>query len=165
MKNRIAVYAGTFDPPTKGHIDIVARVAPLFDKLFLVIADNPRKMPLFPAQERLEMLQETLSQEGHLKNTIVSIWKGLVVDFCKQNEAHVLIRGLRAMSDFETELQVSSMNRRLAPEIETFHVMTDEKYFFVSSTLIKEIAQFGAPLSEWVPAPVEKKLKERFGLK
>jgi len=164
MKNRIAVYAGTFDPPTKGHIDIVARVAPLFDKLFLVIADNPRKMPLFPAQERFEMLQETLSHEGHSKNTIVSIWKGLVVDFCKQNEAHVLIRGLRAMSDFETELQVSSMNRRLAPEIETFHVMTDEKYFFVSSTLIKEIAQFGAPLSEWVPAPVEKKLKERFGL-
>jgi pantetheine-phosphate adenylyltransferase len=86
------------------------------------------------------------------------------VDFCKKNNVSVLVRGLRAISDFESELQVSSMNRRLDSNIETFHVMTDEKYFFVSSSLIKEIAQFGAPLSEWVPLPVEKMLRKKFGV-
>jgi pantetheine-phosphate adenylyltransferase len=163
--SRVAVYAGTFDPLTKGHMDIVARVAPLFDKLFLVIADNPKKAPLFTSQERLELVRESIALEFPKFSIEVAICKGLVVDFCKKNNARVLVRGLRAMSDFEVELQVSSMNRRLAPYIETFHVMTDEKYFFVSSTLIKEIAHFGATLSEWVPLPVEKKLKERFRAK
>jgi pantetheine-phosphate adenylyltransferase len=162
MRPQRAVYAGSFDPPTRGHLDIVRRVAPLFEKVFLLVADNPRKMPLFSAKERREILLDILNQENLHERVEVHVWPGLVVDFCKSNQVSVLIRGLRAISDFEAELQVSSMNRRLAPDIETFHVMTDEKYFFVSSSLIKEIAQFGAPLSEWVPGPVEKKLLERF---
>ncbi len=164
MKTRNAVYAGTFDPPTRGHLDIARRVAPVFDNFYFVVADNPKKTPMFSAEERKKALIESIKEEQLPSHIKVEVWSGLVVDFCKKNNVSVLVRGLRAISDFESELQVSSMNRRLDSNIETFHVMTDEKYFFVSSSLIKEIAQFGAPLSEWVPLPVEKMLRKKFGV-
>ena len=160
---RLAVYAGSFDPPTNGHIDVVQRIAPHFDCLYLVVADNPRKKSLFTAPERVEMLQGAIQATKFEKLCKVTSHGGLIVNFCKEVGAKVLIRGLRAVSDFETEFQIASMNRTLDPNIETLHVMTDEKYLFISSTLIKEVAQFGTDkLRELVPVNVEKALVKRF---
>ena len=160
---RVAVYAGSFDPPTNGHLDIVRRVQPLFDKIHLVVADNPRKLVLFTAAERAELLREALKGSVPAESLFVTVHEGLVVDYCKKIGARVLIRGLRAVRDFEVELQMASMNRRLDPTIETLHVMTDEKYFFVSSSLIKEIAHYGASLlKDLVPANVASALAKRF---
>jgi pantetheine-phosphate adenylyltransferase len=158
---RLAVYAGSFDPPTNGHIDIVRRVQPLFDKLYLVVAENARKTPFFSSKERQELLNGALKDSLPRDSFEVCIHDGLIVDFCKKIGATVLVRGLRAVSDFEVELQMASMNRRLDPKIETFHVMTDEKFFFVSSSLIREVAYHGGELGELVPANVREKLKQK----
>ena len=157
----LAVYAGSFDPPTYGHVDIVKRIAPLFDKIFLVVAKNPRKKTLFEAEERAALLKEALASQLKGVDIEVCIHDALLVDFCKQKGAKVLIRGLRAMSDFEGELQMASMNRKLAPGIETFHVMTDEKFSFISSSLIKELAHFDTNLKELVPKNVLAALKKK----
>jgi len=159
--NRKAVYAGSFDPPTLGHIDILKRVAPLFDEVHIVIARNARKQGWLSPDERVALLKGAVDAEGISHRVVVSSFEGLVVDYCKRVSAQILIRGLRAMSDFETELQMASMNRRLAPEIETMAVMTDEKYHYVSSSLIREIFQYGTGLEGLVPANVEIYLKER----
>lgn len=158
----VAVYAGTFDPPTLGHIDIVKRVVPMFPELHVVIAHNPRKKTLFSAEERAELFREAL--KGVLpKNAkiTVNVHVGLVVDYCKAVGSRVLVRGMRAVSDFEYEWQMASMNRHLAENIETVHIMTDEKYFFVSSSLVKEISHFGGDMASFVPACVVKALKEK----
>ena len=131
---RAAVYAGSFDPLTLGHLDIIQRVAPLFDRLYLAVGRNQKKQGLFRAEERAELIRGAIKSARLKGDFHVEIVDGLIVDFCKEHEIHVLIRGLRALSDFETELQISSMNRKLAPKIETFHVMTAEKYFFLSSS-------------------------------
>lgn len=162
---RTAVYAGSFDPPTSGHLDVICRVQPLFDKLFLVVADNLRKQALFSADERIKLLHDALSKRLPKNSFEVKPHNGLVVEFCQKVGAHVLIRGIRAVSDFESEFQMATMNRRLDPTIETLHVMTDERHFFVSSSLVKELAMHGAPLEELVPPNVLKALKKKVALK
>jgi pantetheine-phosphate adenylyltransferase len=161
MKN-IAVYGGSFDPPTLGHIDVVKRVYANFDEIHVVVAVNSNKKGFFEPHERVALLEKALAdlvQKGRVK---VKSHQGLLVGYCAKVGAKILIRGLRAVSDFEAELQMASMNRRLAPKIETFHVMTDEKFLFVSSSLIKEIAEHGVSLSDLVPAGVEAALKNKF---
>jgi len=151
---RQATYAGTFDPLTHGHLDVIRRVQPLFDKLHLVVAVNSAKKTLFTAAERVELIRlsvESVLPKGSFE---VSSYEGLVVEYCRANQVHVLIRGLRAVSDFEKEFQMAAMNRRLDSRIETLHVMTDERHFFLSSSLVKEIAHHHGPLEELVPAPV-----------
>lgn len=156
-----AVYAGSFDPPTNGHLDIIRRMHPNFDKLHLVIAANPRKQTLFTAEERAQLLREAVAEILPAGSFEVAVHGGLVVDYCRQVKSRVLIRGLRAISDFESEFQMATMNRRLDPSVETLLVMTDEKYFFVSSSLIKEVALHGGPLKGLVPPNVEKALVKR----
>ena len=158
---RRAAFAGSFDPPTNGHIDIIERVCSHFDKLYVVVAHNERKKSLFSPQERAELFKKSLAHLKKKKNVEVLVCDTLLVDFCRKHGVNSLIRGLRAVSDFEGELQMASMNRNLAPEIETFHVMTDVKYSFVSSSLIKELAHFDAPLTQWVPTPVAVALKRK----
>jgi pantetheine-phosphate adenylyltransferase len=159
---RIAVYAGSFDPPTLGHLDIVARVRDHFDELHIVVAASARKAALFSATERVELIKTALVSLKLNENVVVTQDPGLIVHYCQKVSSKTLIRGLRALSDFESELQMASMNRKLAPGVETMHIMTDEKYFFLSSTLVRELAAFQAPLKDLVPACVEKALQERF---
>lgn len=159
--NRIAVYAGSFDPPTNGHLDVVRRVQPLFDKIYMLVADNSRKKTLFTADERVELLVGALAERIPLGSFEVRPWTGLVVDFCKEIGAKVLIRGLRAVSDFENEFQMATMNRRLDPTVETLHVMTDEQYFFLSSSLVKELARHKTNLNNLVPQNVMEALKKK----
>ena len=159
---RAAVYAGSFDPLTLGHLDIIQRVAPLFDRLYLAVGRNQKKQGLFRAEERAELIRGAIKSARLKGDFQVEIVDGLIVDFCKEHDIHVLIRGLRALSDFETELQISSMNRKLAPKIETFHVMTAEKYFFLSSSIVKEIASFGGSLDGLVPDNVAIALQKKF---
>lgn len=158
---KIAVFAGSFDPPTLGHLDVVRRVSGLFDEIILAVASNAKKNPLFNDRERVLMLKQALEEEGFEKKCRVDVCPGLVVDFCRQHNAKFLIRGLRAVSDFDGELQMATMNRTLDSNIETLHVMTDQKYLFLSSTLIKEVFTHGGDLSSLVPKVVCKKLKER----
>lgn len=156
-----AVYAGSFDPPTNGHIDVIRRVQPNFDKLFLVVAENPRKKTLFTTQERIDLLKEALKgvlPEGSFQ---VESSDGLIVDYCRKVKAKILIRGLRAISDFEAEFQMATMNRRLGKDIETLLVVTDEKYLFVSSSLIKEVAYHRGELDGLVPDNVKKALEQK----
>lgn len=158
---KIAVYAGTFDPPTLGHLDVISRVQPLFDKLILVVAHNIRKQTLFSAEERKSLLAESAQKILPKGSFEVAIHEGLIVDFCKVHNVKVLVRGIRAMSDFEYEFQMSTMNRRLAPKLETLHVMTDERHFFVSSTLVKEVAMHAGDLKSLVPENVRKALETK----
>lgn len=159
--SRTAVYAGSFDPPTNGHIDVIRRVQPNFDKLYLVVAENSRKNTLFTTEERVKLLQgalEPILPEGSFE---VESCSGLIVDYCRKVGTHILIRGLRAISDFEAEFQMATMNRRLRGDIETLLVVTDEKYFFVSSSLIKEVAYHGGELEGLVPENVKKALEKK----
>ncbi|MBS1984895.1 MAG: pantetheine-phosphate adenylyltransferase [Bdellovibrionales bacterium] len=158
--SRTAVYAGSFDPPTNGHLDIIRRVQPRFGKLYLVIAENARKQALFSTAERMALLQEAL-KDLPVGSVEVRTHDGLIVDFCRQVKSTVLIRGLRAISDFEGEFQMATMNRRLDHDIETFLIMTDEKYFFVSSSLVKEVAAHGGDLTGLVTPQVEKALVKK----
>ena len=158
MKVR-AVYPGSFDPITNGHIYIAERAAAIFDEVIVSILINERKQGSFNVQERLDMARESLS---HVKNIRVDSFNGLLVDYVRQNNASVIIRGLRAMSDFEYEFQMALMNRKLAPEIETFFIVTDSKYSYVSSSSIREIFHFGGTVKDFVPDVVFNKLIERY---
>ena len=158
MKVR-AVYPGSFDPITNGHIYIAERAAAIFDEVIVSILINERKQGSFNVQERLDMARESLS---HVKNIRVDSFNGLLVDYVRQNNAGVIIRGLRAMSDFEYEFQMALMNRKLAPEIETFFIVTDSKYSYVSSSSIREIFHFGGTVKDFVPDVVFNKLIERY---
>lgn len=161
MSSRIAVYAGSFDPPTFGHIDVIRRVQPIFDKLYLVVANNARKTTLFSAEERVELLEGAVKDVLPKGSYEIATHSGLIVEFCAKVGSRVLIRGLRALSDFEAEFAMSTMNHRLSPKVETFLVMTDQKYFFVSSSLIKEVFQHGGDLKGLVPDNVEKALVKK----
>jgi len=154
-----ALYAGTFDPVTYGHLDVIRRAAALFDKVIVGVSVNPRKAPVFSTEERIEMLREAL--EG-LDNVRVEVVPGLVVDFARQVGARVLVRGLRAVSDFESELQMASTNRALAPEVETVFFTTSPDYHYLSASLVCDIARFGGDVSEFVPPHVEKRLRDRW---
>jgi pantetheine-phosphate adenylyltransferase len=156
---RIAVYAGSFDPPTLGHLDIVKRAAPLFDTLYVLIAVNTAKKELFSVEERIKLLQDSC-EEQNLKVKVAS-HQGLVVDFCDKVGAQILIRGIRAVSDFEKEFQIATMNRHLNRNIESLHIMTDEKYFFLSSSLVKEVAMMGTEMTKLVPKSVARALAKR----
>lgn len=161
---RIAVYPGTFDPITKGHRDIIQRAALLFDKIIIAIAVNAGKNPTFSLQERFQLVLhevQALSQEKNLNNIEVQTFDTLLVNFAKQVEARILIRGLRAVSDFEYELQLVGMNTSLSPTLETIFLMASERYQFISSSMIKEVAHLGGDVTPFVSDFVAKKLLEK----
>ncbi len=153
-----ALYAGTFDPVTNGHLDVIRRAAALFDRVVVGVSVNPRKEPLFTAEERVAMLREAC--EG-LGNVTIDVVPGLVVAYARTAGVNVLIRGLRAVSDFESELQMASTNRALAPEIETVFFTPAPEYHYLSSSTVCDIARFGGDVSTFVPPLVERRLAER----
>jgi len=153
-----AIYPGTFDPPTNGHLDLIERSAKLFDVLIVAIGEASAKNPLFSLEERLHMLRELCA---NYPNVEVDHFKGLLVNYAKEKGANLIIRGLRAVSDFEYEMQMALMNRKLAPEIETVFLMTSAKWSFLSSSLVKEIALLGGCVRDLVPPLVENYLKEK----
>jgi pantetheine-phosphate adenylyltransferase len=159
MIMNIAVYPGSFDPITNGHIDLIERAIRIFDKLIVAVAENPGKTPLFTIEERLDMVRKTTEM---YKNVVVDCISGLTVDYVKQHGALVIVRGLRAISDFEFELQMALMNRRLDNEIETIFLMPSLQYSFVKSAHVKELASLGASLEGLVPELVIKRLREKF---
>jgi pantetheine-phosphate adenylyltransferase len=156
---RVAIYPGSFDPVTNGHLDIVERGLRLFDRLIVTIMYNPAKKSLFTLEERIEMLEDSLIQ---FPNVQVDSYYGLSVDYAKQKKAHGILRGLRAVSDFEYEFQMALMNRRLNRDVQTIFLMTGFRWIFTSSSIIKEAATFGGDISSMVPPHVEGKLKEKF---
>ncbi|MCB4204875.1 pantetheine-phosphate adenylyltransferase [Deferribacterales bacterium Es71-Z0220] len=147
-----AIYPGTFDPMTNGHLDIVERGVIMFDSLIIGVAENKRKKPMFSIDERVEMIKKSVS---HLKNVEVKPFSNLLVDFMKSERANIVLRGLRAVSDFEFELQLALMNRKLNPECETVFLMPNKKYIFLSSSMIREIAMLGGDVCELVPPKVK----------
>lgn len=155
----IAVYPGSFDPVHMGHLDVIARAARVFDTVIVAVARNSEKDAVFNAAERMEMLREATAQ---LPNVQVDGFDGLTVEFARARRAGVLVKGLRAVVDFEYELKQASMNQRLAPELDTVFFMTAPAYYFVSSTLIREVARLGGTVSGLVPAGVEQRLRARF---
>jgi pantetheine-phosphate adenylyltransferase len=154
----VAIYPGSFDPITNGHLDLIQRGARLFDRLVVSILRNESKQPLFSAEERVEMLREVVSA---LPNVEVDCFGGLLVEYARSKQATVLLRGIRAVSDYEYELQMALMNRRLAPEIETVSLMSSEAFSFISSRLVKEVISLGGNISGLVPPSVEVRLKNR----
>lgn len=157
---RVAIYPGTFDPITNGHLDLIRRGLLLFDRLVVAIADNPDKEPLFTGAERFEMVQSTLPDQDRVEFLLFS---GLLADLVNQRRACAIVRGVRAVSDFEFEFQMALMNRKLAPQTETVFLMPSEKYTYLSSNLIKDIARFNGNISCFVPEMVIRKLQEKFG--
>ncbi|GIN19052.1 MAG TPA: pantetheine-phosphate adenylyltransferase [Bacillus bacterium] len=155
----IAVCPGSFDPVTNGHLDIIRRGAKVFDEVYVVVLSNSSKKPLFSTDERTELIRKVTKD---IKNVKVDSFNGLLVDYAKSIHANAIIRGLRAVSDFEYEMQITSMNRVLNENIETFFIMTNNQYSFLSSSIVKEVAKYNADISELVPWEVEKALKEKF---
>lgn len=157
----IAVYAGTFDPMTNGHRDIMERAIKVFDKVIFAVAESSSKSPLFLASERVELAKECLSDLG--SNIEVLSFKGLLVEFVKGLNASVIIRGLRAVSDYEYESQMAVINRELAADIETVFLMTSKRSSFISSSIVKQVASVGGDITGLVPEPVAAALKRKFG--
>jgi pantetheine-phosphate adenylyltransferase len=155
-----AIYPGTFDPITNGHLDILSRAASLFEEVHVVVAVNVRKSTLFTLGERLELIRDCTS---HLKNVHVSSFEGLTVECLRRFDAEVVIRGLRAVSDFEYEFQMALMNKKLDAGCETVYLMPSEQYTYLNSSVIREIAALGGSVSEFVPASVEAKLRKKLG--
>ena len=153
-----AIYPGSFDPVTYGHIDLIKRAQEIFSEVIVAVAHNPHKKPFFSVRERVAMLKKVTAQ---LRGVTVTDFDGLVVDYARKQKAKVLIRGLRMISDFEYEFQMALTNRRLAPDIETIFLMPHESYSYLSSRLLKEAASLGADLSSFVPDFVEKALKKK----
>jgi len=157
-RRSLAVYPGTFDPITNGHVDILCRALGLFDKVVVALADNPRKRPLFSLRERVRMIRQAFAHETRIE---VDSFDGLLVDYVRQRNARFIIRGLRAVADFEYEFQLAHMNRQLAPEVETIFLMTNEDNFFVSSSLVREVARMGGDIGRVVPPGVAVSLKKK----
>ena len=153
-----AVYPGTFDPLTRGHEDLVRRAAGLFGQLIVAIADSKAKRPMFSLDERIAMAREVL---GDVKNLEVTGFSGLLIDFVRKHNARVVLRGLRAVSDFEYEFQLAGMNRHLYPQMETIFLTPSEQHMFISATLVREIASLGGDVSKFVHPHIEKKLKAK----
>ena len=156
----IAVYPGTFDPVTNGHIDLVERSLRIFGEVIVAVAENPKKAPLFTLDERLSMLKAVTA---NYKNVSIEGFDGLLVDYVRTKKAVAIIRGLRAVSDFEYEMQMALMNRRLDSNIETVFLMPNVEYSFITSTIVKEAASYGGDVSSLVPSVVVEKLKKKFG--
>ena len=162
MADKIAIYPGSFDPITYGHIDIIKRAAVLFDEVIVAVARNLNKAPLFTVEERMQMIRHSIADLTHIR---VDSFEGLLVEYAAANEASAVIRGLRAVSDFEYELQMALMNRRLSSSIETVFMLPAEAYSYLSSKLVKEIAQLGGSIHGLVPEDVEKRLSDKFRVK
>ncbi|MDP6265189.1 MAG: pantetheine-phosphate adenylyltransferase [Candidatus Woesearchaeota archaeon] len=156
---KTAVYPGSFDPVTNGHIDVIKRSLKIFDKIVVTVGDNPGKEPAFTTEERIEMLKESTKD---LKNVEVDSFSGLLLDYVKNKGSNIIIRGLRAVSDFDFEFQRALMNRVVDNEIETVFIMTKEHYVYLNSSIIKEITMFGGKVNGLVPKIVEEKLKAKF---
>ncbi len=157
---RVAVYPGSFDPVTNGHVDIVKRGLKLFDKIIIAILHNSSKEFLFSIEERIEMIKISFE---NIPNIEVDAFDGLLVDYAKKKNADAILRGMRAVSDFEYEFQLALMNRKLAREVQTVFLMTGLRWIFTSSSIIKEAARYGGDIEGMVPPVVDKKLKEKFG--
>jgi pantetheine-phosphate adenylyltransferase len=155
---RLAIYPGSFDPLTNGHLSIIHRGLKMFDRLVVAIAVNPKKVPLFTLEERRELIRDAVQDD----RVEVDSFQGLLVEYAKQRKVNVLLRGLRAVSDFEYEFQLANMNRKLAPDIETVFMMTGEDYFYISSQLVREVASLGGDVTDLVPPNVYTKLKSKF---
>ena len=155
-----AVYPGTFDPVTYGHMDVIERALKIFGRLFVVVADNPQKAATFPRKERVAMLKDALKKHGG--RVEVEYFEGLLLNYVKKKKSNVIVRGLRAISDFEFEFSRALLSSELENEIETIFLMTKDDYAFISSSIVKEIAMFGGSVKGFVPNIVEKKLKEKF---
>lgn len=160
----IAIYPGTFDPITNGHLDIIERAAQLFDTVIVTVAVNSSKTPLFTASERLTMIQAAI-KEKKLKNVTAESFSGLLVNFAKKKKASALLRGLRAVSDFEYEFQMALMNRKLAPHISTVFLMPTEKYSYLNSSIVREVAKHHGDIKGLVPAAVRVALQKKFKTK
>ena len=158
LNHRVAIYPGTFDPITRGHEDLVRRAATLFDRLVLAIAESPSKQPRFPLADRVEMAQEIL---GDVTNVEIIGFNTLLMDFVHQQGAKVVVRGLRAVSDFEYEFQMAGMNRSVYPEVETVFLTPGEQYMFISATMVREIARLGGDVSKFVQPSVNKRLRAK----
>ncbi|AUX74296.1 pantetheine-phosphate adenylyltransferase [Erwinia pyrifoliae] len=154
-----AIYPGTFDPMTNGHLDIVTRAARMFDRIVLAIAASPSKKPMFSLEERVALASEVVA---HLPNVDVVGFSDLLANFAKAQQANVLVRGLRAVSDFEYEMQLAQMNRHLLPTLESVFLMPSEQYAFISSSLMKEVARHGGDVESFLPTAVYQALKARF---
>jgi len=159
---RVAVYPGTFDPITHGHTDLVSRAARVFDHVIVAIAESPHKTPFFSLETRIELAQ---SQLGGLDNIEIVGFSNLLVEFARERGATVIVRGLRAVSDFEYEFQLASMNRNLCEAVETLFLTPDENYGFISSTLVREVARLGGDVSQFVGAEIAEALRDEFGFK
>lgn len=155
----VAIYPGSFDPPSNGHLDIITRAARLTGTLIVAVLNNTGKQPMFPVDDRVAMLRELTSK---IANVQVAFFGGLLADFAAQHSADAIVRGIRALSDYESELQMALMNRRLRPETETLFLMASEEFSFLSSRMIKEIITLGGDVSSFVPEPVVRRLREKF---
>jgi pantetheine-phosphate adenylyltransferase len=158
--SRVAVYPGTFDPVTLGHVDLMRRASALFDEVVVAVLLNTEKVPVFTAEERAAMLREAT---GDLENVEVALFDGLLVDFARSRNARVVLRGLRAISDFEYELQMAMMNRRLHPDLETVFMTPGEDFSYLSSRLVREVARLGGAVDELVPPVAAEALRAHFG--
>ncbi len=159
--SRIAVFPGSFDPMTNAHLDVARRAATLFDRLVIGVLNNPKKQPVFDIGERVELIRASVAEFG--ANVEVQAFDGLTVDFARRNGAGFIVRGLRAVSDFEAEMQMAHTNRKLQPSVDTTFLMSALEFGYLSSTLAKEVAQFGGDISGMVPAPVADALRRRLG--
>lgn len=158
---RIAVYPGTFDPITYGHLDIIQRGIKMFDKLIVAVLCNSTKTPLFTIEERKELIIDATKDMGNVE---VDSFDGLLVDYVNKRDAHVILRGLRAISDFEYELQIASINRTLSNEVETLFLMSNNRHSFISSAMVKEVARYGADVTGLVPSNAVDALYKKFGV-
>jgi len=160
--SRIAIYPGSFDPVTKGHLDLIARGAQIFDQLIVAVAQNSEKDPLFDAKERVEMLEAVTFE---YKNVEVDLFDGLLVNYARSQNARIILRGIRAVSDYEYELQMAMMNRKIEEQLETVFMIPAMAYSYLSSRLVKELARLGGPVKDLVPPIVEERLRAKLGAK
>ncbi|MFI5056571.1 MAG: pantetheine-phosphate adenylyltransferase [Candidatus Acidiferrales bacterium] len=158
MKTSVAIYPGSFDPVTNGHLDLIERGEKMFDLVIVAVLKNAEKQPLFTVDERVEMLREVTRNWPGVE---VDVFEGLLVDYARKRHAGVILRGIRAISDYEYELQMALMNRKLEPRLETVFMIPGEPYSYLSSRLVREIAQFGGPLDGFVPSVVEQRLRAK----
>ena len=159
MKQRTAIYPGTFDPVTNGHVDVVLRAVEMFDRVIVLVARNTSKAPLFTDQERMDMIAHVFRRQRRVS---VDVFDGLLVEYARRKRAQVIVRGLRAVSDFEYEFQMALTNRKLAPAIHTVFLVPDERYTYLNSTIVREVARLGGDVSQFVPPEVRKQLTAKF---